>query len=116
LNADSAGRNLLIGGYGLDTLQGGPGEEILVGGTTTYDGNVKALAAVMRQWASADSFDDRWSELDIGFTDPVAGFIQLRRMTVAYPKGKVLDDRVRDEIFGDAGSNWLLDFHTDATT
>lgn len=111
--AGAADRNLLIGGLGADTLQGGPGEEILIGGTTTYDSKYAALAAVMREWTSAKSFQDRGNSLDIGFPDATAGFIQLKPKTKSNPKGKVLDDRSADQLFGGPGSDWFFAFARD---
>jgi Ca2+-binding RTX toxin-like protein len=111
----SSGRNLLIGGKGADSLQGGSGQEILIGGTTTYDGRAAALAAIMQEWTSGqnDSFGNRCSKLDTGFADPKAGWIQLRRKDKTNPKGTVLDDGVRDALFGGPGSDWFLDFAKD---
>src|SRR5207302_2047681 len=45
------GSNLLIGGRGLDLLFGN-GQDLLVGGTTAYDADDAALAAVLAEWAS----------------------------------------------------------------
>jgi Ca2+-binding RTX toxin-like protein len=118
VSAGSEGRNLLIGGAGADTLQGGWGEEILIGGATAYDGKVAALEAVMREWASNKSFDDRCNRLDSGFRDPLdprAGFIQLKRKTAKASKGTVLNDGLRDSLFGGDGSDWFLDFADDQT-
>lgn len=110
--ADS-GRNLLIGGKRLDTLQGGRGEEILIGGTTSYDSKPAALAVVMREWTSTCSFAERWGNLETGITDPVAGFIQLLRKTSVNRKGTVLDDKATDVLFGGLGSDWFFDFAKD---
>jgi Ca2+-binding RTX toxin-like protein len=111
--ADAAGRNLLIGGPGADTLQGGPGEEILIGGTTSYDNRPAVLAAVMEQWASDQAFGERFDLLDRGFKDPAVGFIQFKRRGKQSPRGTVLDDGMRDSLFGGPGSDWFLDFPND---
>jgi Ca2+-binding RTX toxin-like protein len=114
VNADAAGRNLLIGGLGADVLRGGPGEEILISGTTRYDNKTTALAAVMREWTSDNSFDARCTKLDVGFTeDPLVGFIQLKKKNKANPKGTVIDDKVRDQLFGGEGNDWILNFTND---
>ena len=49
-----AGRDLLIGGLGADVLAGDAGEDILVDGTTAYDANLAALAAIMAEWTRTD--------------------------------------------------------------
>jgi Ca2+-binding RTX toxin-like protein len=113
-NADAADRNLLIGGLGADTLQGGPGEEILIGGTTRHDNNLAALAAVMREWRSDKPFDTRCANLDEGVPDLLARIVELTRKTKTYRKGTVLDDKVRDKLFGGAGNDWLFNFAKDA--
>jgi Ca2+-binding RTX toxin-like protein len=109
------GRNLLIGGSGLDTLQGGPGEEILIGGATKYDHRGAALAAVMRQWRSADAFDARCGRLASGFRDSTAGFIQLKRNTRSFAQGTVLNDGARDLLYGSSGYDWFFQFAKDQT-
>jgi Ca2+-binding RTX toxin-like protein len=114
LDADAEGRNLLIGGTGLDTLQGGPGEAILIGSTTVYDSRPTALAAIMGEWMSARSFDERSINLTDGITDPVLGLIQLTRRTRSNRRGTVLDDGVRDTLFGSAGSDWFFSFAKDS--
>lgn len=103
------GRNLLIGGTGADTVQGGLGEDILVGGATTYDTKAAALLSVMNEWRSGNSFGDRCNKLDAGFLDNGV-FIQLRRKTGAFLKGTVLDDAASDVLLGGLGSDWFFDF------
>jgi Ca2+-binding RTX toxin-like protein len=111
----SEGRNLLIGGAGLDTLLGGPGEDILIGGGTSYDAKATALAAVMREWASSSPFEARRGRLDAGLQDSTAGWIQLKRKGKTNRKGTVLDDALRDSLFGGADDDWLFNFVSDET-
>lgn len=92
-----AGRDLLIGGDGLDTLFGGSGDDIVIGGTTAYDDNAPALAAIMRQWASGQSFQKRRTGLE-------TGLLPLER------DATVFDDALWDDMFGGAGRDWFLDF------
>ncbi len=76
--ADSGtGMNILIGGgAGGDTLTG-DGNDILVSGTTTYDGDtaasITALDAILAEWTSGDSYSTRigkiFSGLGTGGTD-----------------------------------------------
>jgi Ca2+-binding RTX toxin-like protein len=113
--AEAWGRNLLIGGLGADILDGGPGEEILIGGTTAYDSKAAALTAVMRQWVLDTPFETRRTNLDAGVTDPLAGVIQLKKKDKTNLKGTVLDDKVRDQLFGGGGDDWLFDFAKDET-
>ena len=100
------GRNLLIGGEGSDTLRGGSGDDIVIGGRTTYDNNDAALAAIMAEWNSTRSFEQRRDNLAAGINDPALGLIQLVKGTT------VLDNatRARDSIFGGSGNNLLFRF------
>lgn len=50
----SAGRDLLIGGLGINRLDGGAGEDILIAGATAYDLDPASLAAVMAEWGRTD--------------------------------------------------------------
>ena len=54
LSAD-LGRDLLIGGTGKDTIYGSGNDDILIGGTTSYDNNVVALDAIMKEWGRNDT-------------------------------------------------------------
>jgi hypothetical protein len=49
------GRNILIGGGGADSLQGGKDDDILIDGTTNYDNDLTALAALMSEWSRGDA-------------------------------------------------------------
>ncbi len=115
LRTDVVGKNLLIGGKGADVFQGGIGEELLIGGTTNYDNNAKALAAVMRAWATDKTFEQRCSLLEKGFTDPTAGFIQVKQRSKSSPKGTVLDDSARDILYGRSDPDWFFGFGKDET-
>jgi len=48
------GRDILIGGSGASQLQAGSGGAILIGGTTSYDGNAAALSAFLAEWGRTD--------------------------------------------------------------
>jgi Ca2+-binding RTX toxin-like protein len=115
VRTDVVGKNLLIGGKGADTFQGGIGEELLIGGTTNYDNNAKALAAVMRAWATDKTFEQRCSLLEKGSTDPTAGFIQVKPRSKSSTRGTVLDDSARDLLYGRSDPDWFFGFGKDET-
>ena len=50
------GKNLLIAGGGADNVVGGTNQDLIIGGSTTYDNNLTALAAIMAEWTSADTY------------------------------------------------------------
>ena len=91
-------RDLLIGGKGSDTLRGGPKEDILVNGSTTYDNSLSGLSSILRKWSDGiDRYNDQhFLELLHGaryFTPPnyyPAAFLN---------ENTVLEDRVRDKVF-----------------
>jgi hypothetical protein len=49
------GNNLIVGGAGSDTVTGGSGSDILIAGTTSYDQNPTALAAILNLWANTSN-------------------------------------------------------------
>jgi hypothetical protein len=56
-------RELLIGGSGQDTLVGLGRGDILISGSTSFDTNQTALAAILSEWASRDSYRQRVDDL-----------------------------------------------------
>jgi hypothetical protein len=60
----AGGRSLLIGGTGPSDLTAGSAGDILIDGTTIYDSNDAALAAVLAEWQSADSYNTRFNRLE----------------------------------------------------
>jgi Ca2+-binding RTX toxin-like protein len=57
------GRDILIGGTGKDMLHAGQGDDILIGGGTIYDANLPALLALMAEWSSTDTYQQRVQDL-----------------------------------------------------
>jgi alpha-L-arabinofuranosidase len=62
--AAASGRSILIGGSGPSTLTSGSTGDILVGGTTSYDMNAAALAAILAEWQSGDDYNTRFYRLE----------------------------------------------------
>jgi Ca2+-binding RTX toxin-like protein len=89
------GRDILIGGLGGDTLNGGADDDILVGGTTDYDTNQAALAAVLAEWGTRDTFANRTNKLNL-----LVG-------------SSLSDDFAKDKFTGGTGSDWHLNFLLD---
>ena len=54
---------LSIGGLGVDTLQGGSADDILIGGTLSLSSNLTALIAIQKEWVSTDSYAVRVGNL-----------------------------------------------------
>jgi alpha-L-arabinofuranosidase len=57
-------RSLLIGGSNSGTLTSGAAGDILIGGTTSYDNNNVALAAILAEWQSADDYNTRFNRIE----------------------------------------------------
>src|SRR5262249_38216108 len=97
------GRDILVGGMGSDTLDGGTGDDLLIGGSIQFGGgtasaNRAALDAVLREWASSRSYQDRVNNLT-GVSNPTFG---LRANGNYFLKTgvTVIDDAVFDSLTG----------------
>jgi hypothetical protein len=93
----------LIGGLGADILHGGAGDDILIGGTTSYANgsvNLTALAAIMAEWTSANSYATRVANIQngTGLNNPY----KLDSTTVFNDAGAV------DQLFGEGDTDWFL--------
>jgi Ca2+-binding RTX toxin-like protein len=93
------GSDLMIGGRGGDRLMGNGGDDILVAGTTLYDTNAAALAAVSDAWGQDLPFADRVALLGAGVGP--GGAVRLDATTV-------FDDADSDVLTGNAGSDWFF--------
>jgi DNA-binding beta-propeller fold protein YncE len=87
-----AGRDLLIGGNGADVVGGGGDDDILLGGPTTLDADTAALAAVLAEWSSTDSYAVKVDNLTRFFG----------------PGTTVLNDGEPDELRGARARDWFL--------
>jgi len=101
-------RDILIGGPDSDILFGEADDDILIGGTTDYDANDAALLAILAEWTSANSIDDRINHLagGGGLNDP-----WLLRLGV-----EVHDDGATDTLTGGPGADWFFLFPGDNDT
>jgi Ca2+-binding RTX toxin-like protein len=94
----------LIGGLGADILHGGGGDDILIGGTTSYANgslNLAALSAIMQEWTRTDAdYATRVSHLlsGGGLNDPYL----LNASTVSDDAGAI------DQLFGEGDTDWFL--------
>jgi len=93
------GRDVLIGGDGADLLFGEGLDDILVAGSTIYDEDDEALQAILAEWTSANSYSTRVNNLRNG--GGANGAFVLDDTTV-------IDDGVKDSLFGDGGLDWFL--------
>jgi Ca2+-binding RTX toxin-like protein len=100
------GHNLLIGGAGADYLFGQKGENIAITGTTDYDSNDVALAAIMAEWTSKHSYAERVANLSgTGTADRLNGNYFL---IAGGPGATVHGDGKVNRVFGGSGGNWYF--------
>jgi Ca2+-binding RTX toxin-like protein len=100
------GNDLLIGGNGNDKLNQSSDfirdtdDDILIGGTTDFDGNAIARAAFLAAWSGAGTYVERITLLKT--TGVGAGNIyKLNSSTVD-------DDNAKDTLFGGNGNDWFF--------
>ena len=87
-----AGRsNLLIGGTGADTLTSGGSGDILIGGSTSYDTNTAALAAILAEWdnTAAETYQQRINHITGAVSGGLNGSYDLNSSTVHHASSAV---------------------------
>jgi Ca2+-binding RTX toxin-like protein len=96
------GRDVLIGGAGQTTLQAGAGGDVLIGGTTAYDNNAAALAAVLAEWSRTDiDYATRIAHLTGSLSGGLNGTYLLNTSTVH-------SNGLADNLYGGSGMDWFL--------
>lgn len=98
------GRDILIGGQGSDRLNGGIGDDLLIGGTTSFDHDLDALLAIMKEWTSKRPFHQRIANLVNGSGSAVRYNAQF----FLAPGESVLDDGDNDRLDGGLGRDWAV--------
>lgn len=101
------GRSILIGGEGSDVLIGGGGEDILIGGTTDFDNDAAALLAILAEWNSANTLEQRVRNLVDG-SGTTGGGANGSVFLTDGPGGTVHDDGQFDWLLGGTGTDWLF--------
>jgi hypothetical protein len=81
---------------GKDRLVGGPGGDLLIAGSTIYDGDAQALCTIVRAWTDAACYGTRVARL--------TGGVDGVRLTAE----TVLDDGVEDKLTGASGADWFF--------
>jgi hypothetical protein len=73
LTGGSGRRNILVAGATASTLNAGNGEDLLIGGTTTYDTEAGLVSwqAIAAYWAGGDPFTTRVTNVETGNGVPV---------------------------------------------
>ncbi len=104
-----ADRDILIAGIGNDYLFGEGGEDIMIGGTTSHDNNVTALAAILAEWTSGNSYETRVSNIRQGLGQSDGFTLNAGTLPAA---STVQDDGFSDEVYSGGDRDWLFNFGT----
>jgi Ca2+-binding RTX toxin-like protein len=92
-------RDLIIGGLGSDVLASKGDDDLLIAGTTSHDANEVALCAIMQEWSSGNTYEQRVANLRTG--GGLNGTAVLTASTV-------FDDNVADILNGSMGRDWFF--------
>jgi Ca2+-binding RTX toxin-like protein len=101
------GKNIFIGGTGADLLTGGSTEDLLIGASSTYEANNTALAALLAEWTSANTFQDRTDHLLGNAAGGANGSFTLTSTTVK-------EANLGDVLNGGSGEDWYFSNSTGA--
>ena len=94
---------LLIGGDGQDRLASRGQTDLLIDGSTTYDNNPAALAAIRSEWCSNSSPSVRAANLQAGSGDHLASLgVSLQKNST------ILDDGDIDTLLTSADWTWMF--------
>jgi hypothetical protein len=96
-----AGRNILIGAEG-DRLVSNGGQDILIAGSTAYNGDEVALAALLAEWSSADSLAARVANLTGNTASP---YFSATRLNGNY---FLLDGGPDQTVYNDSGADTVV--------
>jgi Ca2+-binding RTX toxin-like protein len=99
--AGDVGADLLIGGDGIDTLTAGKHSDLLIGGSTLHDGDETALRAILDEWRSRRSYDQRVANLVSGGGGGLNG-------TTLLDGASLVGDSFADILRGGKAQDWFL--------
>lgn len=102
-----AGRDLIIGGDGIDLISGNADEDILIAGWTAFDQNAEALQAILAEWVSARTYEQRVNNIRDGSGAATRANGDVFLATDG-PNATVWDDGDIDVLSGNAGRDWFL--------
>jgi hypothetical protein len=109
-----AGRTLIIGGIGVNTLKGGAADDLIVNGRTTYDGNFATLEAILSIWQdTAKSYSQRIAALQAAGPDRLAIGVSVfvspgQSASGLGPRLGTGNFVYQSTIYGNGGSDWFI--------
>src|SRR5262249_36229421 len=99
------GRDLMIGGEGADRMGGNAADDILIAGSTAFDADATALAAILAEWTSTRDYATRRANITGPTTTGVNGTYFLRS---GGSSPTVFDDGAEDVLTGSLGQDWFF--------
>ena len=98
------GNDVIVGGAGRDELYSVLGNDVLVGGSLKFENDVTSMSALLAEWTRTDrSLSQRVANLMNG--GGKNGSVKM--------SGNVVDDNVRDVMFGNPNADWLVTGNND---
>jgi Ca2+-binding RTX toxin-like protein len=89
---------MMIGGLGADRLVDNMDDDVQIAGSTAFDADPPALAAILAAWLAPESYADRTAALRE----------VLRAEETETGLATVVDDGSADVLTGSAGQDWFL--------
>jgi hypothetical protein len=99
------GRNLLIGGRGASTIFDPWSEDIVIAGSTRYDDNPAALAAIMAEWTSQNDYATRIAHLRGDIPGGLNGGVFLKSTG---PDATVFGNQAADVLMVGPRFSWIF--------
>jgi hypothetical protein len=115
------GASLLIGGKGADTVRGHSRNDILIGGATAFNpmrtANEAALMGILAEWQSADSYTDRFNDINQGSSYAPGSHLNGKFLLKTGVGATVLDDAGAPDTVTEAGAgprqDWFFQYAGD---
>jgi hypothetical protein len=117
-----SGFSLLIGDKGSDTVTGNSSNDILTGDSTKYDtmsaANEAALMSILAEWQSADSYADRFGDINQGAAHASGSHLNGANLLKTGTGATVLDDSAAADTVTEAGpgtrQDWFFQYPGDS--
>ncbi|MCA9190793.1 MAG: hypothetical protein KDB03_03485 [Planctomycetales bacterium] len=98
--------SILVGGADADLFKGKNGDDLLIGGSTVFDGNELAIWAIQSEWNSARSYEERATNLR-GPSSSLRANGEVFLVTSG-TNATVFEDHDSDELVGGSGRDWYF--------
>ena len=93
---------MLIGGPGSDSMDGGSGADLLLGGSTSIDDDAALVSLIMAEWSSSNTYIERVNNLRDGSGTPGGGVNGM-----LYLPGIYTNDTQNDDVTGGGSRDYF---------